>query len=159
MKINIFLILMILPFLGCSDFSIRNIDRPAANLYEYWIDGRHSELEIKTALLECGYPNPFGNPKITAWKISNEQYVVSYKCMLKSGFIDNKYSKENYNLRCNNPKGSFCGTDMYGVMHCQPRPSACDLPWDQIPDRSIKKRLESDYCKHKIYKTYPVCQP
>ena len=81
------------------------------------------------------------------------------RCMLKSGFIDNKYSKEDYNLQCNNPEGLYCDTDMYGVKHCRPRPQACDLPWDKIPDRNITKRLESVFCKHKRYRTFSVCQP
>ena len=70
-------IFLFFSYQGCADFSIRNIGKPLPDLYEYWLDDRHSELEIKKALLDCGYPNPYGNTSMTAWDISNEQDVIS----------------------------------------------------------------------------------
>lgn len=144
------LVLVILFISGCASKPFQ----PPTKTYQDWIDGRHSELEIKKALLECGYPSPFADYPIPYdASYTKDNYVKAYKCMLKAGFVNNLKHPSSH--ICYDSAGLPCNTDI----KCQPRPQACDLPWDKIPNRSIKKRLESDYCKHKLYRTYPVCQP
>ncbi len=130
-------VLVILFISGCTSKPFQ----PPRSSYEYWLVNGQDKLEVKKALLECGYPSPFDRP------IDENKYIVGYKCMLKSGFVPNSDLAE----RIKSYNCSFLRKDSL--------PLACDLPWDKIPDRSIKKRLESDYCKHKLYRTYPVCQP
>lgn len=143
------IVLVVLFISGCASKPFQ----PPTKTYQDWIDGRHSELEIKKALLECGYPSPFTDypPYGTDILFTKDTYVKNHRCMLKAGFVNNM--KESF--YCDDPSGLPCVKDEI----CQPVSKSCDLPWDKIPDRSIKKRLESDYCKHKTYKTYPVCQP
>jgi len=128
---------------GCGDFSIRNIDKPPPHSYEIWSMGHQNTLEVKKALLECGYATPFNFAEANK-RVDINMYILSQRCMLKAGFAQNKYYQDALQNRCNKKYYNY---------------SACDLPWDKIPDRSIKKRLESDYCQHKLYRTYPVCQP
>ena len=142
------IVLVVLFISGCASKPFQ----PPSYEYEDWTSV--DKLDTKKAILECGNVTPFNSPNMT-----NNEYTLFFRCMIKSGFQPKKYHLETYDNMCNDPKGAFCGTDMHGVMHCQPRPQACDLPWDKIPDRNITKRFESDYCKHKIYRTYPVCQP
>ena len=143
-------ILVVLFISGCASKPFQ----PPTKTYQDWIDGRHSELEIKKALLECGYPSPFADypPYKTDVSFTRDTYVQNYRCMLKAGFHNNL--NHSFHI-CYDSTGLPCTNNL----KCQPRPQACDLPWDQIPNRSIKKRLESDYCQHKLYRTYPVCQP
>ncbi len=145
------LILVIFLISGCASKPFQ----PPTKTYQDWVDGKHSELEIKKALLECGYPTPFADypPYGTNASFSKNTYVKNYKCMLKAGFVNNL--KHHPSHICYDSTGLPCNKDI----KCQPRPLACDLSWSEIPDRSIKKRLESDYCQHKLYRTYPVCQP
>ena len=145
MKINFFTMLVVL-FFGCQGFSIRNIGKGPLSNYEIWSMSHQSKLEVQKALLECGYPNSysfdFNPPNI---KADMNAYILAKRCMLKAGFIQMEHYQDNLQNRLCNKK-----------YHDYP---ACDLLWDEIPDRNITKRLESDYCKHKIYRTYPDCQP
>ena len=152
------IVLVVLFISGCASKPFQ----PPTKTYEDWIDGRHSELEIKKALLECGYPSPFTDypshmnskefiEKMKGGVFNRDTYVKNHRCMLKAGFVNNM--KESF--YCDDSPGLPCVKDKV----CQPVSTSCDLPWDKIPDRNITKRLESDYCKHKIYRTYPVCQP
>jgi len=94
---------------------------------------------------------------VTKWDMTLEEDVLSRRCMLKANFNDNKCSKKNYDRICNNPKGALCSKGEDGVVSCEPRPKACDLPLSQIPDRSVKRRLESPFCIK--YPKADVCQP
>lgn len=142
------LVLVIFFISGCMSKPFQ----PPTKTYEDWIDGKHSELEIKKALLECGYPSPFADypPYGADVSFTDDTYIKNYMCMLKAGFVNAR--KQSF--YCNDSTGLPCIKDP----KCTYYP-ACDLSWDEIPNRSIKKRLESDYCRHKLYKTYPVCQP
>lgn len=136
---------------------------PSSYLYENWCENKrlsHSfslgykfdtwcnksssgNLEVQKALLECGFKSPLGNDNIYG---GINGIIIAERCMLKSGF-------------------SFYAGDL--KLHCEqqyyqnepPKYSACELPLDQIPDRNITKRLNSEWCKHKIYRTYKECQP
>lgn len=106
-----------------------------APYYSYWEKDNVTNLEIQKAMLECGLYYPFDDSQ----DINSD--ALGELCMIKSGFsaVIDDYT----NLVCK----------------YKPNTTACSLPWDKIPNRSIKRRLESNPCKHKIYKTYPVCQP
>lgn len=135
--------------------------QPPTMTYEDWLDDKHSEFEVKKALLECGYPSPFAdypsryhyNTKEFYEKsketFTDNTYIENYKCMLKAGFVNTR--KQSF--YCNDSDGLPCVKDP----KCPQTPPACDLPLSQIPDRSIKKRLESDFCKK--YPKADVCQP
>ncbi|WP_431276021.1 hypothetical protein ACQ858_07015 [Variovorax ureilyticus] len=90
--------------------------------FESWEKPGTSEQEIKRALLECGYPDPF----IAGGKASANEFVIMSRCMEKSGFT----SKIPYSL-C---RGNF-------------NLPACALPDAEIPNRKIEKRLGGRFCR------------
>jgi hypothetical protein len=98
-----------------------------------------TELEVKKAMLECGYESPLGDSRNDA-----NNAVIMDRCMEKNGFSDEWYLDYTH-----------------GKTFCEDYPTipACFLPLDQIPDRNVTKRLNSKWCKHKLYRTYPECQP
>lgn len=106
-------------------------------MYEDYAKSGISENEVKQALLECGFPSPFGEmvPMDRNW------IVLSDRCMEKNGFVDANYLKLTH-----------------GKTYCEKHPeiSACHLPLDQIPDRDVVKRLNSPFCK--AYPNAEVCQ-
>lgn len=106
--------------------------------YEDWTKPGASEDEVKRALLECGYSGPFGGELPT----DQNSRALSNRCMNKNGFINTGYLEVSH-----------------GKTVCEDHPEipACHLPLDQIPDRSVAKRLNSPFCKE--FPQATVCQP
>lgn len=47
-------LILLLLLVGCSQYSLRNIDKPPPQLHEVWGKKGASFLEIRKSLLECG---------------------------------------------------------------------------------------------------------
>lgn len=107
--------------------------------YKSWQKPGASEDEVKRAQLECGYPNPLGSSSVP---MDDNSIALSSRCMTKNGFINTDYLKYTH-----------------GKTFCEKHPEipACHLPLDQIPDRSVAKRLNSQFCKE--FPQATVCQP
>lgn len=134
---------------------------PLPDGYEKWVNHGHTKHEVGKALLECGYDNSLGG-----LNADENTGTLAYKCMEKAGFIASKEDAFYKYRPCfdNTGNSSFKTCSLNPATHeltCweYPLPPACFLPLDQVPDRNITKRLNSEWCKHKLYRTYQECQP
>ncbi|OLL38613.1 hypothetical protein [Bartonella henselae] len=94
--------------------------------------------EVGKALLECGMPTPYYTDPENR-KLSINAWATIHACMVQSGF---HYENEH--------EGGWCYTfRAENLPIC--RPGAV------IPQRSVKKRLNSPFCKK--YKNSRKCQP
>lgn len=105
--------------------------KPPPPAFDRWQKPNVTKLEIKIALLECGYPTPSG---ISAGN-SNDEIARWNRCMKNSGF-----SKDEY----------FCDGLHNPPPSCQPDAI--------IPTRNVERRLNSAYCKG-YGKNTPECLP
>ncbi|WP_330169472.1 hypothetical protein [Bartonella grahamii] len=93
--------------------------------------------EVGKALLECGMPTPYDKDPESR-NLSNNAWATIHACMVQSGF---RYKER---------EGGWCYTfRAENLPIC--RPGAV------IPRRSVKKRLNSPFCKK--YKNAPECKP
>ncbi|GFF02948.1 hypothetical protein BH623125_13820 [Bartonella henselae] len=97
--------------------------------------------EVGKALLECGMPTPYDRDPENQ-KLSPNDMVSIDACMVQAGF---RYKDEEV-ARAGGPCYTFRAENL---PIC--RPGAV------IPKRSVKKRLNSPFCKK--YKNAPECQP
>ncbi|MEL6088843.1 hypothetical protein [Bartonella schoenbuchensis] len=125
----------LLSIAGCS------LGRPATSSIGMWEKPGADFTEIGKALLECGMPTPFDRDSENQKASINTKATV-YACMLQDGF---RYKdKEVLNM------GGWCYTFREeNLPICQ--------PGAVIPRRSVKKRLNSPFCKQ--YKNSRKCQP
>ncbi|WP_375607590.1 MULTISPECIES: hypothetical protein [unclassified Bartonella] len=94
--------------------------------------------EVGKALLECGMPTPYYTDPESR-KLSNNAWATIHACMVQAGF---HYENEH--------EGGWCYTfRAENLPIC--RPGAV------VPQRSVKKRLNSPFCKK--YKNAPECKP
>ncbi len=93
--------------------------------------------EVGKALLECGMPTPYDTDPENRKQSINAKATI-YACMVQSGFRD----KVGGGTQCENHKAE-------NLPIC--RPGAV------IPQRSVKKRLNSPFCKKhpEQYECYP----
>ena len=124
------LFLVPLTLSGCLKSSFK----PIPPYYQLWSKPGASPLNVKVALLECGWPSPSpsGYGADVASMSANDKTLADL-CMEKSGFI----SKDPFNgyrqsRTCNAP-----WTAKFPA--CQPDAV--------IPTRSVERRLNSEYCK------------
>ena len=134
---RVFLLFIIVCVGGCfGDYSISNIDKPMPEYYMLWEKSGNNVLDIKKKLLECGAKNPSGD------MASMNQSALTYLCMVQAGYI---------------PLNSVNGSRKRSDSWCRNWP---DLPACQtgakIPVPSIKRRLNSDYCKRT--RDYQFCK-
>ncbi|WP_375654109.1 hypothetical protein [Bartonella sp. AP19HLJMH] len=115
-----------------------NIDKPPLGEIATWEkNGVTDFTEVGKALLECGMPTPDDvDPENR--KLSYNAWATIDACMVQSGFRD----KVGGGTWCENHKAE-------NLPIC--RPGAV------IPRPSVKKRLNSPYCKK--YKNAPECKP
>ncbi|MEL6093030.1 hypothetical protein [Bartonella schoenbuchensis] len=97
--------------------------------------------EIGKALLECGMPTPYDMDPESQKRSINAKATV-YACMLQDGFL----YKDKEVLNMGGPCYTFREENL---PICQ--------PGAVIPRRSVKKRLNSPFCKQ--YKNADECQP
>ncbi|CBA16768.1 hypothetical protein XACN24_11155 [Xanthomonas albilineans] len=119
---------------GCSDFVPF---QPNPYEYEMWSAPGVSKIDVKKAMLECGYPTPLGiaDRDLNLFPSSNEVALMG-RCMEKSGFI---YIDKN---------DSAC-KGFKGLPAC--RPDAI------IPRRELSRRINSLFCKK--YTEADACTP
>ncbi|WP_396584168.1 hypothetical protein [Bartonella grahamii] len=115
-----------------------NIDKPPLGEIATWEkNGVTDFTEVGKALLECGMPTPYDTDPESR-KLSYNAIATIEACMIQSGFRD----KVGGGTWCENHKAE-------NLPIC--RPGAV------IPQRSVKKRLNSSFCKK--YKNSRKCQP
>ncbi|CAF27475.1 hypothetical protein [Bartonella henselae] len=113
-------------------------NKPPGGYLSVWEkNGVTDFTEVGKALLECGMPTPYDRDPENR-KLSNNAIGSIEACMLQSGFRD----KVGGGTMCENHK-------VENLPIC--RPGAV------IPQRSVKKRLNSPFCKK--YKNSRKCQP
>ncbi|WP_208432770.1 hypothetical protein [Bartonella taylorii] len=122
--------IILLNIAGC------NIDKPPPGYLSMWEKSGADFTEIGKVLLECGMPTPYDvDPE--SENISVNAKATIHACMIQAGF--------HYKGR-----GNWCYTfKEENLPIC--RPGAV------IPRPSVKKRLNSPFCKK--YKNAPECQP
>jgi hypothetical protein len=128
--------------------------------FERWEKVGASKVEIMKALLECGFLSPdYGDLVIyTKDRLSTNDYALAQRCMRKNGFkqieetgffANPPYDPCSHSGKC--PPEKELGLFEKSIWKPCPDPEryypACDLPEDQIPGRSVEKRLNSQYCK------------
>ncbi|WP_082065234.1 hypothetical protein [Xanthomonas sp. MUS 060] len=120
---------------GCAGFVPFQPNPPED---EEWSKPGASQLDIDKAMLECGYPTPFGvRDRILDIFPSSNEIALMDRCMRNSGF---SYS-DNFN---------YCkGKGFRELPACQPDAI--------IPRRELSKRINSQYCKK--YTKADACTP
>ncbi|UNF42830.1 hypothetical protein MNL08_03095 [Bartonella krasnovii] len=109
---------------------------PPGEVY-MWVKPGADFTEVGKALLECGMPTPYDRDPESR-KLSYNAIATIEACMLQSGFRD----------RYGDP--TWCET------HKAENLPIC-RPGAVIPQRSVKRRLNSPFCKK--YKNAPECKP
>ncbi|MEL6093032.1 hypothetical protein [Bartonella schoenbuchensis] len=121
----------LLSIAGCS------LGGPPTGSLAAWEKPGADFTEVGKALLECGMPTPYDiDPENQKASINTKATI--YACMIQSGFRD----KVGGGTWCENYKSE-------NLPICQ--------PGAVIPKRSVKKRLNSPFCKQnpKEYECYP----
>ncbi|WP_208433096.1 hypothetical protein [Bartonella taylorii] len=122
--------LILLNITGC------NIDKPPPGYLSMWEKPGADFTEIGKALLECGMPTPYDVFPENQQQSINAK-ATTYACMIQAGF--------HYKGR-----GNWCYTfKEENLPIC--RPGAV------IPRPSVKKRLNSPFCKKNPEQ--PECEP
>ncbi len=127
-------IMMAIMIVGCST---RESFQPAQPEYKLWTKTDTNELMVKKALLECG--NPATNTSLSAAKragLSLNDLQAIDACMESLGF---KYKYKGH----------------YRADACVNRPELPACQGKNIPKPSVKRRLNSKYCKRK--RSYDYC--
>ncbi|WP_273760676.1 hypothetical protein [Bartonella sp. ML70XJBT.G] len=121
----------LLVIIGCQ------FNKPPPGYFMVWEKSGANQLEVKKALLECGMPAPYDVFPENR-NLSNNAIGTIEACMIQAGFRD----KVGGGTMCENHKAE-------NLPIC--RPGAV------IPQRSVKKRLNSPFCKKhpEQYECYP----
>ncbi|WP_375645213.1 hypothetical protein [Bartonella sp. MR100HLJHH] len=124
--------ILLLSIIGCNFF------KPAPGEVYMWEKPGADFTEVGKALLECGMPTPYDvDPENR--NLSLNQMASIDACMIQAGFRD----KDKWGgTWCENYKAE-------NLPIC--RPGAV------IPQRSVKKRLNSPFCKK--HPEQPECEP
>ncbi|EJF93367.1 hypothetical protein LBE40_05960 [Bartonella taylorii] len=121
---------------GCEGF----FAPPPGYIY-MWEKLGADKLEVKKALLECGMPTPYDEDSENR-EVSINAKATIYACMIQAGF--------RYKDKAVSRAGGWCYTfKEENLPICQ--------PGAVIPQRSVKKRLNSPYCKKSPVQ--PECKP
>lgn len=152
-KYLFFLISIVLS--GCSELPMTKKDFNDRDYIAFYKSGwsekesRKPEniLEVKKAMLECGYCSPVQHclGETRNMMITDSEYMMITRwfprqCMIKSGFTSKAYYYDG--------KG-------YLKAPTQQKP---DTKYGAIPDRSVERRLNSEWCTE-IYPESEVCKP
>ncbi|WP_154215207.1 hypothetical protein [Xanthomonas oryzae] len=134
MKIRLTILFSVFIFSGCADFVPF---QPNPDEYEMWSAAGASQLDVMKALLECGYPTPFGiaDRNLNLFPSNNDVSLMGL-CMQRSGFV---YKDKSYD---------FCRS-FRGLPACQPDAI--------IPHRELSRRINSPFCKK--YTKADACAP
>ncbi|USP00623.1 hypothetical protein LBE40_04705 [Bartonella taylorii] len=125
-------IIVLLSIVGCQ------FNKTPSSSLAMWEKPGADFTEIGKALLECGMPTPYDkDPENRKLSLNKKAFIDS--CMVQSGF---RYKDTEAGTWCENFQGK-------NLPAC--RPGAV------VPQRSVKKRLNSPFCKK--YKNSRKCQP
>ncbi|WP_330169044.1 hypothetical protein [Bartonella grahamii] len=127
--------LILLSIAGCD---ISNIDKPSPAYVSMWEKPGADFTEIGKALLECGMPSLI-DPDSENKEVNNNGWATIDACMVQAGF---HYKDKWGGTWCDNYKAE-------NLPICQ--------PGAVIPQRSVKKRLNSPFCKRSPVQ--PECKP
>ncbi|MEL6088583.1 hypothetical protein [Bartonella schoenbuchensis] len=121
----------LLSIAGCQ------FNKPPEGYLTAWEKPGADFTEIGKALLECGMPTPYDKDPENQKQSINAKATI-YACMIQDGFRD----KAGGGTWCENYKSE-------NLPICQ--------PGAVIPRRSVKKRLNSPFCKQhpEQYECYP----
>ncbi|WP_208432160.1 hypothetical protein [Bartonella doshiae] len=122
----------LLSIAGCQ------FNKPPVSSIGAWKKPGADFTEIGKALLECGMPTPYDKDPENQNRSFNQMATID-ACMLQAGF------RYKYDVG-----GGWCGN------HKAENLPIC-RPGAVIPQRSVKKRLNSPFCKK--YKNSRKCQP
>lgn len=132
MKKTKFFFALIVTFLsGCFGFEPFQPNPPE---YQVWSRPGVTEMDVKKAMLECGYPNPY-ELRYSGQITTLDDIANINKCMISNGF---SYGKDGYD---------FC--DHHGLV------KACQHG-SVIPSRDVNKRINGGFCR--AHSSDPVCQ-
>ena len=133
MKWTVFFLMILLS--GCN---IASRFQPVPDYYLLWTKPGATELDVKRALMECGWPSPSptGSGPDVAHMSRNDKALANL-CMIRAGFTYHDPFKMN---------GGYCKLD--------PSLPACQ-PGAEIPKPSKDRRLNSEYCK--IIRDHDYC--
>ena len=104
--------------------------------YERWSKPGNSELDVRKAMLECGYPSPNGvRDRMITLSTTPDEIALMYRCMSDSGYL--------------------CDGGKYDVCQGYVAVAAC-TPGAPVPERSVSRRLDSKFCQ--VFSRADVCQ-
>ncbi|UNF39837.1 hypothetical protein MNL09_04950 [Bartonella krasnovii] len=128
-------VLVLFMIAGC------NFLKPSPGYIYMWEKPGANFTEVGKALLECGMPTPYDEDSENR-KVSINAKATIYACMIQSGF---RYKDEQV-ARAGGPCYTFKEENL---PICQ--------PGAVIPQRSVKRRLNSPFCKKhpEQYECYP----
>lgn len=111
---------------GCLGF---DPFQPPPSAFERWNKLGFTEFDIKLAMLECGYPSPYGERggNIVDAVVSSNDAVLMHLCMKGDGF----YYEDG--------RGDIC--DGWHEV-----PQACHVA-TPVPVRNVDRRLNSPFCQ------------
>jgi hypothetical protein len=85
MKVRVVVLLLTLCISGCLGWEPF---QPPPPEFESWAKVDVTSLNVKKAMLECGYPSPYQAAQWQAGKaVTQEEFAEMYMCMKSSGFV------------------------------------------------------------------------
>jgi hypothetical protein len=109
--------------------------QPPPTEFESWSKAGVASVEVKKAMLECGYPSPY---EAVEWRpgvaVTQEEFALMYMCMKSNGFV---FANGRYD---------FCAYSA-SLKACQSGAA--------IPKRDIGKRMNGSFCH--AHSSDPVC--
>lgn len=113
--------------------------RPTPPEFRLWEKEGVDGSGVKIALLECGANNPSGDTTQFPYPAGKEleYHALVERCMQEAGF----------NFR----SSVLVCKSFHNIDACKDNAV--------VPVRDKNKRLNSSYCKHYVYSTYPECRP
>ncbi|CAK00876.1 hypothetical protein [Bartonella tribocorum] len=135
---TLFKLLSGIVLLGVTGCDISNIDKPSPAYVSMWEKPGADSTEVGKALLECGMPSLIDLDTENRER-SNNAKATTYACMIQAGF---RYKNEYIGGWCYTFKEENLPICRSGAV---------------VPQRSVKKRLNSPFCKR--YKNADECQP
>jgi hypothetical protein len=124
MKMRAVILLLTVCLSGCFGWEPF---QPPPPEFESWSKAGVSSLDVKKAMLECGYPSPY---EAVEWRpgvvITQEESASMYMCMKSNGFV---FVEGRYD---------FCDYSK-DLKACKPGAT--------IPRRDINKRINGIFCR------------
>ena len=130
--------------------------QPPPDLYKTWEKKGEDDVGIKKALMECGYPNPFGD------KMSDDpnESATRFMCMRHDGFRNSNRDWKGLGDTDASRLRSVCslaiGPFVKGRASRYERLPACE-PGAPVRRRDVDRRMNGPFCAS--YPKADVCTP